>query len=160
MKIKKAAFITVSAVVLSVVSIFSLRFFGDTELQKVTVKKSGSDEFILTVSCLECEKYTVSRIDANETAAYGEEYRPINADLGANRMKVILCDSKVSDDFKEMYKPWTTYALEDSDGNANFMWCYTPDHGIAVYVGTEIQMNIEEGEFKKSQFAKNIRIDF
>lgn len=128
----------------------SLVAIGNNYINHRGIKQIAATEkkdrvFKIKIKCFDYRDCDVTKVEGEEKAYYGEKMRLINSDLGKSIIKVQLYDIEyVTKEFEEIYKPWTTYEVKGSNKQLRFMYCYTSDHGILVYIGSDMQLNSVE----------------
>ena len=104
-------------------------------LRKISIQQKLDGNFAVFIKCTTLSGYTVSSVDEDEVAYWGERALPINDDLGQFVIKVTLQDTNVAPHFYKQFATWTTYKFDGT--NVSFMYVCTPDHGIAIYIGSD-----------------------
>ncbi len=103
-------------------------------LRKIIIQQKLDGSSLILIKCTSLSGYTVSSVDADEVAYWGERALPINDDLGQFVIKVTLQDTNVAPRFYKRFDTWTTYRLDGT--NISFMYVCNPDHGVNIYFGS------------------------
>ena len=103
-------------------------------LRKISIQQKLDGSSLILIKCTSLSGYTVSSVDADEVAYWGERALPINDDLGQFVIKVTLQDTNVAPRFYQRFDTWTTYRLDGT--NISFMYVCNPDHGVNIYFGS------------------------
>ena len=141
------AAIIICATVLLLSSANENEFYGIKTIE-ATAQQAGS--YAIRIDCTSYRQFEISYADKNEEAYNGERKLPINSDLGEYVIKVHLMDTPyVSESFGEGHKIWTTYELTETGDQLRYMYCYTPDHGVLVYIGSDVPMHYTIPEQKE-----------
>ncbi|MBQ6183536.1 MAG: hypothetical protein IJK33_06580 [Clostridia bacterium] len=131
-------------------------FYGIKTIE-ATAQQAGS--YAIRIDCTSYRQFEISYADKNEEAYNGERQLPINSDLGEYVIKVHLMDTpNVSESFGKGHKIWTTYELTETGDQLRYMYCYTPDHGVLVYIGSDVPMHYtipEQKEKGSIEFSVN-----
>ena len=104
-------------------------------LRKISIQQKLDGSSLILIKCTSLSGYTVSSVDADEVAYWGERALPINDDLGQFVIKVTLQDTNVAPRFYKRFNTWTTHRLEGT--NISFMYVCNPDHGVNIYFGSD-----------------------
>ncbi len=142
--------ISISLVLILVFALFLVSFITNSDyngLRKISVKQKFDGTPTITLKCIDFSGYKVSAVDSDEKAYQGERLLPINNDLGDFVIKVVLQDADTAKPFREKFSTWTTYALDGS--NFTFMYTYTPDHSIAIYIGSNKPIDADKIVIKR-----------
>ena len=134
-------------VIFAVLFVFFITNSDYNGLRKISVKQKFDGTTTITVKCVDFLRYKISTVDPDEKAYQGERLLTINDDLGDFVIKIVLQDACTTKHFRENFSAWTTYALDDS--NLSFMYTYTPDHGIAIYIGSDEPIDSDKIVIKK-----------
>ena len=110
-------------------------FYG---IKVISANKINDNSYNIEIRCNDYRRCEVSNVGYDQKAYCGEKLLSINNDLGKNLIKVELFDSACVDEaFAAIYKPWITYELSGSDNLLHFMYCYTPGHGVLLFIGSD-----------------------
>ena len=141
----KKKWILISIILLGLVIIlgavaYSIFVLGNPDLdnflglRKIITQQKLDGSSLILIKCTSLSGYTVSSVDADEVAYWGERAFPINDDLGQFVIKVTLQDTNVAPRFYKRFDTWTTYRLDGT--NISFMYVCNPDHGVNIYFGS------------------------
>ena len=120
-------------------------------IKGVSANKMKDNSYKIEIKCNDYRQCEVANVDNGQKAYCGERLLSINTDLGKNIIQVQLFDSPYADEaFAAIYKPWTTYELSGSDNQLRFMYCYTPEHGVLLYIGSDSFKYYKES-FRKTE---------
>ena len=107
-------------------------------MKGILAYKMKGNSYKVEIKCNDYRQCEVENVDNNQKAYCGERLLRINNDLGKTIIQVQLFDSPYADEaFTAIYKPWTTYELSGSNNQLRFMYCYTPEHGVLLYIGSD-----------------------
>ena len=104
-------------------------------LRKIIIQQKLDGSSLILIKCTSLSGYTVSSVDEDEVAYWGERALPINDDLGQFVIKVTLQDTNVAPRFYKQVATWTTYKFDGT--NVSFMYVCNPDHGVDIYIGSD-----------------------
>ncbi len=92
-----------------------------------------------------CERYIIEAVAQDEIVYKDTVPITIDSTLGKNIYRIKLLDvGNMASNFSNVYNSWEIYSLTDT---LNWMYTYSNDHALEIYVGSNESISIETGEF-------------
>ncbi len=125
----------------------------------ITAKDKG-EKYDVTVKLLFGNgKYTVSNVTSDEKVTVGERKISITdyEALGKYYVKVGLGDTSAADALIKKYSAFEVHEIKGADGNLKLLYTYPSTHDIAIYIGSDVPISVEE-ETGEIDFKTSLKI--
>ena len=113
-------------------------------VQSITLQNDDGAATV-SISHIACPKYTVTKVEnaSEEVIYYGERCVKYDGFLGDKLIKVMLYDTRLSEEWASKYPPGEPHVLSDGFAGGTepvkFMTCFA-DHSVIIYIGGDIDV--------------------
>ena len=142
---KSIRYIIISVIILlSITVAISCGFKHIYGIYDVYASQTENGDYLIEIKYLGAYGVVITNFSSDEKIYRGEQLLNVNEDLGEYIVKIDVTDTEMSKKLLGKYSAWTTYDLNNSNGELKFMWCYNLNHGISLYIGSSKQISVSE----------------
>ncbi len=153
---KKICLMLVAAIVLG----FCLTSCGEGVfgVDDVTAKESDDGYTVSVKMRFGSGNYSISNLSSDEKVTVGERTVSISDfyDLGKYYVELHFGDIEATDTMMKKYSAFEVHELKGSDGGLKFLYTYPSVHDIAIYIGSDEPISVEE-ETGKMDFKASLK---